>query len=169
MEKKKTGPKPGAQYASKQYFFWNEKPYKVIKEHKRRNVVEAYDIIEDKTVSLPWTTWKKHKRPAFVTSQVANMLGRFHIRVRLWLSQGLVPKPFSLADHRGIEPGFGVTSVNFLWSEHDVLRAQEYMESTRRPDVPSRSEVLAMINQDKLVQYVRDDDTGEFYPVWIAQ
>lgn len=159
----------GQTYASKQYFFWNDKPYKVVSESRRRNVVEAYDIVEDKVVSLPWTTWKKHKRPAFVTSQVANMLGRFHVRVRLWLTHGKIPRPFSIASIDGEKREFGSTKVNYLWTEHDVLRAQEYMESTGRKDVPSRSEVLAMINQDKLVQYVRDDKTGEFYPVWIAQ
>lgn len=155
------------EYASKQYFFWNDKPYKVIKEYRRKNLLEAWDIKDQKKVALPWTEWKRHRKKAFVTSQVAKMLGRHHIRVRLWLSEGLVPKPFSIFEITGDEPKLGNTSVNYLWSEEDVYTARDYMESTGRKDAPSRAQIQAMINNDKLVQYIQDEN-GEFIPLWRA-
>lgn len=160
MEKKK-------EYAHKRYFFWNDKPYKVIKEYRRRNVLEAWDITEQKRVMLPWTEWKRHRKKAFVTSQVAEMLGRHHVRVRLWLTDGKIPKPFSIASVDGVKRDFGKTNVNYLWTEEDIYRAQEYMESTGHRDAPSRAEVQAMINNDKLVQFIQDEN-GEFIPVWRA-
>jgi hypothetical protein len=160
--------KPKKEYASKQYFFWNDKPYKVVKEHRRKNIMEAYDIKDDKRVMLPWTDWKRNRKKAFVTSQVAEMLGRHHVRVRFWLIEEKIPRPFSLEDIDGIKRDFGSTKVNYLWSEEDIYRARDYMESTGREDVPSRAQVQAMINNDKLIQYIQGED-GEFYPVWRAQ
>lgn len=149
------------------YFFWNDKPYRVIEESKRKNIVEALDLEERKRVMLPWNSWKRHKRPAYTTGQVAEMLGRHHIRVRLWLSDGKIPRPFSVKG--GVGEWGGDKTVNMLWSEDDIYRARDYMESTRRKDVPSRAELQAMINNDKLVQYIQDEETGEFIPVWVAQ
>lgn len=155
------------EYASKQYFFWNDRPYKVIKESRRRNTMEAWDIIDQKRIALPWTEWKRHKKKAFVTSKVANMLGRHHVRVRFWIIEGKIPPPFRLADYDGIERKLGATKVNYLWTEEDILRAQEYMESTGRKDVPSRAQVQAMINDDQIVQFIQDED-GSFIPLWRA-
>lgn len=155
--------------ASKTYFFWNDKPYKVLAEHKRKNIVEVYDIAEQKKLQLPWTMWKKHRRPAFTTIQAAKILGRHHIRVRLWMTHGLIPRPFAIEDIDGEKREFGENKkLNHLWTEDDIYVALEYMESTGHKDVPSRAEVQALINQDKLIQYIRDDKTGEFYPVWVA-
>ena len=130
--------------------------------------MEAWDIIEQKRVMLPWTEWKRRKKKAFITSQVARLLGRHHIRVRLWLTEGKIPKPFSIESIDGIERKFGVTNVNYLWSEEDIYRAQEYMESTGQKSAPSRAEVQAKINDDKLIQFIQDED-GEFIPVWRAE
>lgn len=155
----------GQEYASKQYFFWNDRPYKVLKEQKRKNILEAWDIIDQKRVMLPWVYWKRNKKKAFITSQVAAMLGRSQVRVRLWLSHKKIPEPFQIANIDGIERKLGVTNVNYLWSEQDIYNAQEYMESTNRKDAPSRAQVQAMINNDRLIQYIQDED-GEFVPVW---
>lgn len=155
------------EYASKQYFFWNDKPYKVISESRRRNILVAWDIIEKKRVSLPWTDWRRFRKKAFVTSRVAKMFNRNHIRVRLWVSQGHIPPPFKIEDVDGIKREFGVTHVNMLWSEEDIYRVQEYLESTGRKDAPSRAQVEAIINNDKLVQFIQDEN-GEFIPLWTA-
>lgn len=156
------------EYASKQYFFWNDKPYKVIKESRRRNTMEAWDIIDQKRVMLPWTEWKRRRKKAFLTSQVAKMLNRHHIRVRLWLTEEKIPRPFAIQSIDGIERKFGVTNVNYLWSEEDIYRAQAYMESTGLKDAPSRAEVQAMIDNDKLIQFIQDEN-GEFIPLWRAE
>jgi len=156
------------EFGSKQYFFWNGKPYKVIKESRRRNILEAFDIKEQKRVMLPWTDWKRFRKKAFVTSQVAEILGRHHIRVRLWLVDGKIPRPFALSDIDGIKREYGVTQVNYLWSEEDIYRALDYMESTGRKDVPSRAQVQAKINDDKLVTFIQDEN-GEYIPLWRAE
>lgn len=130
--------------------------------------MEAWDIMDQKRVALPWTEWKRRRKKAFVTSQVAEMLGRFHVRVRLWITHGKIPAPIRLADYDGIERKLGVTKVNYLWTEEDIYRARDYMESTGRKDVPSRAQVQAMINDDALVQFIQDEN-GEFIPLWRAQ
>lgn len=150
---------------TKNYFFWNDRPYRVIKEYRRKNLVEALDLKENRRVMFPWNDWKRHRRKAFTTGQVAQILGRSHIRVRLWLSDGFIPRPYEINP----DAKYGETQVNMLWSEDDIYRARDYMESTGRGDVPSRAEVQALINDDKLVQYIKDEETGEFIPVWVAQ
>ena len=162
------GAQKGQKYASTQYFFWNDLPYKVIREHRRKNIIEAYDITNKKRVSLPWVSWKKHKKDAYVTSKVAEILGRHEIRVRLWLTHGKIPHPFQISSVDGIERDFGVTKVNCLWSEEDIYRAQEYMESTGRKNVPSKAEIQAKLNNNRLVQFIQDED-GEFIPLWRAE
>lgn len=163
----KTGVMVPVEYASKQYFFWNDKPYKVIKESRRRNIMEAWDLMEGKRIALPWTEWKRKKKKAFVTNKVAKMLGRHHVRVRFWIIDGKIPPPFKLEDYDGIKRELGSTRVNHLWTEDDILRAQEYMESTGRKDAPSRAQVQAMINDDQIVQFIQDED-GSFIPLWRA-
>lgn len=160
--------KTKTEYASKQYFFWNDKPYKVIKEYRRKNLMEAFDIVEQKRVMLPWTEWKRRRKKAYVTSSVAKMLGRHHIRVRLWVTHGKIPSPFRIEDIDGEKRDFGKTNVNMLWSEEDIYRAQEYMESTGLSDAPSRAEVQAMINNDQLIQFIQDEN-GEFIPLYRAE
>ena len=163
MTTEKRGP-----YESKQYFFWNDKPYKVLSESRRRNVIEAYDIMDDKRIQLPWTEWKRHRKKAFVTNKVADILGRNHIAVRKWLQWEKIPRPFSLESIDGIKRELGSTRVNYLWTEEDIHRARDYMESTGRKDVPSRSQVEALINDDKIVQFIQDKD-GQFIPLWTAR
>jgi hypothetical protein len=151
---------------SRQYFFWNDKPYKVIRQSKRQNIMEALDLENNKRVMLPWAHWKRHHERAYLTSKVAEILERHNIRVRLWLTHEKIPRPYSLAEMDGIERDFGSTRVNYLWKEKDILQARDYMESTGR-ECLSRSQVLAKLNSDRLVQYVQDDN-GEFVPIWNA-
>lgn len=151
----------------KQFFFWNDKPYRVIKEYRRKNLVECRDLETNRRVMLPWSDWKKFKQKAFTTDQVARILGRHHVRVRFWLIDKKIPLPYSLAEKDGIERKVGVTKVNYIWSEQDLYNARDYMESTGRKDVMSRAELQAIINNDKLIQYVMDED-GEFIPLWTA-
>lgn len=150
---------------TKSFFFWNDVPYRVIKERRRDNLVEALDLKENRRVMFPWNDWKRHRRKAFTTGQVAEILGRSHTRVRLWLVDGFIPRPYQINP----DTKYGETKVNMLWSEDDIYQARDYMESTGRRDTPSRATVQAIINDDKLVQYVKDEETGEFIPVWVAQ
>ena len=133
----------------------------------------AWDIRRQCRVSLPWTEWKRHKKKAFTTGQVAEILGRHHVRVRNWLINEKIPRPFAIQDIDGLSrdhirnKGPRTTKVNYLWTEEDIRRARDYMESTGRKDCPSESEVMALIDDDALIQYIRGED-GNFYPLWRA-
>lgn len=153
-------------YESTRYFFWNDKPYKIVKESRRRNTVEAWDIIESKTIALPWTDWRRFRRKAFLTSAVAKIFGKNDVTVRLWVTYDKIPPPFKIADYDGIKREFGVTAVNYLWAEKDLYNIQDYLESYGlRP--PSRSQIQAIINDDEVVQFIQDEN-GEFIPLWRA-
>lgn len=151
----------------KTFFFWNDRPYRVIKEYRRRNEVVIRDLISGRRMMLRWSDWKRLKEKAFTTDQVAKILGRHPVRVRNWLIDKKIPHPFSLAEFDGIERKLGSTKVNFLWREEDIHRARDYMESTGRKDVMSRAELQALINNDKFIQYAMDEN-GEFFPLWTA-
>lgn len=152
------------QYGSNQYFFWNDKPYKVIKEMRRKNMLTAMDLIEKKRVSFVWTDWRKHKRKAFTTGQVAKMLGRGKHIICRHIDRQKLPSPFTIEIPKRGNPPF---SKVYIWSEKDVLNARAFFEELRKSYDLSEAEVRAMMNDEEIIYFIRDEN-GNFIPTWKA-
>lgn len=147
--------------------------------HKKLHIDRANDTITTwcyplhKRVAYSYTDVKRRKKPAFTTEEVAKMLNRSRVRVEYAILDGFIPKP---------QHSYGLNQAKrkfkYLWSEQDVLNAHAHFASIHRGrprkdglittvGLPTVRELRAMMRQDKVL-YVRNEETGEFVPVWRA-
>lgn len=167
MKKKKSDYLRSKHGQARKYFFWFDKPMRVVSVSKRRNEVVAWDIEEEKRVVLKHTDWIQHKKAAFGTHEAARILNRHFTKLYKWIREGKIPSPYKIPGDPSIKNIRN--GQKFLWVEDDFRNAVEYMESYGRLlDVtPSWSEVSANINEDEVIRFVLNDD-GEFVPLWRA-
>lgn len=152
----------------KQYFFYFDKPYRKISQSIRRNQVEAYDILDEKRIMLPYNSWKRSHQKAYSTSEAARILNRTPDALYKWMRHGEIPKPFAVPH----DPEYADRKVDstggFLWREQDFRNAVDYMQSTTYwRTAPSWDEVAANLNEDEVIRFVLDEN-GDFIPIWRA-
>lgn len=159
------------------YFFWNDKPYRKLSESRSRNKVYAWDIEEDKKVMFTWLEWKRHHEKAFRTGQAAQIIGRHYSRLLKYLSDGAIPAPYRYIGDADGQPGYPHLRYKdfYLWRQEDLMNVVDYMEELKprggekfwkRPEA-TRGKVIAQINDNDVVQFIRDDD-GNFIPLYKA-
>lgn len=153
-------------YGSRTYFFWNEKPYKILKEFKRKNLLIAWDLLDKRRVSFVWTDWKKHHKKALQTGDVATILGRGKHIICRHIDRGKIPSPYYIEiPKRGNPP----LTKFYLWQEKDILHARELFEQFRPDNYDvSEAEVKAMLNDEEVIYFIQTDD-GDFIPTWKAR
>lgn len=153
-------------YGSKTFFFWNDKPYRKITVSKRKNLVTAWDILDNRKVAFRYTDLEKNKRKAFSTSEVSDLLDRgVHILCRL-VQDGKIPSPYTVAPQVSNLPK---VSKKYLWSEKDVLAARRCFEESGYLGYDlSEAEVRARMNNDDVIYWIRTKD-GKFIPTWKAE
>lgn len=158
----KTGP-------YKDIFFYYDKPYRKIKQSIKKNRLICWDIEEKKRVVLPYNSWKSQHKKAFTTSEAARILNRHRSKLYLWVRDGKIPMPYRIPPNRDTEWALSNGS-KYLWQERDFRNAIDFIESTGkwREHWPTWDEISAHINEDEVIRFVQDEDTGEFIPIWRA-
>ena len=150
-------------------FFWYDKPYRKISQSKRKNLVYAWDIEEQKRVVLRYNDWVVNHKKAYTTSEAARVLNRHFTKLYLWIKNGKIPAPYWLPPKEGSDPNKLRNGSTYLWQEKDLRNAVEFMESTGKwkDKTPTWDEVSAMINEDEVIRFIQDDN-GNFIPLWRA-
>lgn len=152
----------------KSYFFWNDRPYRLLKESRRRNYIIAFDLIDKKRVVFRWTDWKRNHKSALSTQQAARALNRHWTKLYDWIRTEKIPRPFHIDGPEGRASQVLSDGGRYLWSEKDLKNAVDYMESTGRLNSsPTWGEVKASLNDGELIKFVQSED-GEFIPIWKA-
>lgn len=152
-------------YGSRHYFFWNDKPYKVMREMRRKNLVTAWSLLENKRVVFNWADWKRNKEKAFLTSEVSEILQRGKHIICRNIDRKKIPSPYYIEIAKRGDPPF---SKMYLWRLKDILFAREYFESVRSTYDVSEAEVKALVNDDQIIYFIQDSN-GEFIPTWKAE
>lgn len=160
----------------KDYFFLDQKLYRVLRADRPRDLLTAWDFAESKSVNFVLTEVKKKMRNAFDTVEVAQLLNRHRGTVQQYVMKGIINSPIRI-----YEKGKNYTGSTFnkmKWSEDDVLALHDYLLTTGggrpRKDgtlytaarLPTRRELLAMMRQQPM--FYMKTVTGEFVPVWSA-
>jgi hypothetical protein len=152
------------------HFYLSGHLHKVVHVNRAKDLVTAYDFVDEKMKVYPWSDVKRQKQNAFTITEAAELVGRHRDRIVDYMVRGDVEYPQrEYALHSG-KPG------RYFFSEDDMLDLRDYMATIHigRPRndgritnnrLPSRDEFRAMIQSGRIL-YVKQDD--EFVPVWKA-
>lgn len=165
--------------AMNNYFYMNDKLYKVMQLIKASDYLTAWNFHDHGMEQFSYTYVRKYAEPAFRTKTVAEMVNRSPHTVRDCYQMGGLPKPkkvYPLGDGKHTP----LLYSPIMWSKKDVLNLHDYLleragvERMKREsvgvigsgDLPPRSEVLAALDHGT-VYYVKDKD-GKMIKVWKA-
>ena len=155
------------------YFYLNDMLHRSLHINLGQDTITTWCYPLGKRVAYSYSEVKKHRRPAFTTAQVADMIMRRPLALKLAILEGKIQKPtqtYALDENR--RPGV------YYWSEDNVMEALEYFSNVHRgrprkdglitpQKLPTPRQLRAMMRQEE-VMYIKNDD-GEFVPVWKAQ
>lgn len=126
-----------------------------------------------KRVTYTYSEVKKHRAPAFSTTQSAKMLNRVPAILERAIMYGDIEAPqftYGLDENRN--------KYKHMWSEQNIMEMHALLSTRHRgrprkdgvivpAAMPSVRELRAMIRQETIL-YVKNDQ-GEFVPTWLAQ
>lgn len=150
------------------YFFFNDRLYKRLRVKRERDLVLVWSYSQDRRVGLTYSYVLNNQKPAFTTREVAEMIGRSYRTVVGAVQLGALEPPAIYA-----YPSRKVHT--YRWRDTDILKLHDWFltqykgghgSTTVQRGLPSRRELIAMINQEEIL-YVKEGD--EFVPTWRAK
>jgi len=154
---------------SNSLFFVDGNLVRFINKNRGMNIVNIFDIIEQKDKTMLLSDFKKHRKRAYTVVSTARLLNRGPAQIYRYIDQGLIPPPV------GAQPGGKrMFTKKSYYSEDHVFEIREAMSKIHfgRPrkdgritnNVLTEQELRAKMG-DALLLYTRTKD-GEFIPVW---
>jgi hypothetical protein len=158
---------------NKTIFFVNEKLVRIKRISRSENVIEYYNITEDKNQIMLYSDFKKHSKRAYTIVDTARLLGRHHMYLTQQTYSGKIPPPV------GTNPGGKrqFTKKSY-YSEDHVFEIREILSKIHRGrprmdgkvtnnSLPSEQELRSRMG-DAIMLYTKTQD-GQFIPVWAEQ
>lgn len=135
--------------------------------------VVCWNYPQHKRVSMSWSETKRLMKPALSTSQVAKILNRSYISVKLAIEYGYFRAPYRIYSLTG--SGKEWQGARYYWSIDDVMEAhdhysQQHVGAPRKDGLitpkamPTKVQVRAMI-EDGVTTYLKTD-SGEYVPTY---
>jgi hypothetical protein len=152
-------------------FFLNDHLHRVIHTNRARNTITAYDFIDHKLKTYPYSEVENNKVNAFKLSEAGEILNRKKARILMYMRDGLGRTPQREYHLKTKKPG------TYFLSEKDIMDVRDFMAGVHRgrprqdsritnSSVPTREEVRSMIQSGRIL-YVKEND--EFVPIWKAR
>jgi hypothetical protein len=101
----------------KKIFFLNGDLIKVFHINKSSNIVNFFNVTQDKEQSMLYSDFKKHRKRAYTIANTARLLNRSRVQFQRIIANGLIPAP--IGDSIGGERGF---QINAYYSEDHILK-----------------------------------------------
>jgi len=144
------------------YFFLNNKIHKVIKLSKAKDELIAWCYPDKKRVMYSYSQVQKYKENAYSVKQVGQLLNKHKVTIEEYILNGKIKTPqrvYPISNHIS-------KWSKFMFSESDILDLHQYIiDVGYTKDIPSRSELLALLKHD-IILYTKTD--SGFVPVWKA-
>jgi hypothetical protein len=151
-------------------FFLNGNLHRLIHQNRSQNVLSAFDFVDGKVKTYPFSEVELNKVSAFKISEAAKILGRSQESIRRYCTALDLKLQREYAIHNG-RPG-----THFI-SEPQLIKIREYAASLHRgrprndgrvtnSSTPTREELKSMIQSNRML-YVKENE--EFVPVWRAR
>ena len=154
----------------KRIFFINEELVKVIHINRSSNIVEFYNVKQDKVQSMLYTDFKKHRKRAYSVAKAARILNRSRLQFGKYIASGLIPAPIadSIDGERGLQ-------IKAYYSEDHLFEIRDIMSTIHhgRPrndgkisprNVPTEQDLRSKMG-DAILLYTRTSD-GRYIPTW---
>lgn len=151
-------------------FYLNGHLHKIIHVNRAKDLLTAYDFVDEKIKVYPWSDVKRQKQNAYTITEAAELVDRHRDRIVDYMERGDVAYPQREYHLQTGTPG------RYFFSEDDMMELRDYMATIHigRPRndgrvtnnrLPNRDEFRAMIQSGRIL-YVKQND--EFVPVWRA-
>lgn len=146
------------------YFFLNGKLHKAIRVSRAKDELVAWCYSDHKRVMYSYAQVRKNMEEAYSIVQVSKILNRHRVTIQDYILDNKIVTP------EKVYPIGNSTSnwYKYMFSHKDILDLHEYLlESGHTQDLPSRSELLALL-KNNLILYTKTED-NRFVPVWKAE
>jgi len=151
-------------------FFLNGNLHRVIHQNRAKNVLSAFDFVESRVKTYPFSEVELNKVGAFKISDAARFLGRHRETIRIYIQD------LEMDLQREYDISSGLPGIRFM-TEHQLMELRNYAANIHigRPrddgrvtnvKTPSREELKSMIQSNRML-YVKEDN--DFVPVWRAK
>lgn len=154
----------------KRIFFINNELIKVIHINRASNIVEFFNVPQQKTQSMLYTDFKRYRKRAYSIANTAKLLNRSRLQFGKYIASGLIPEP--IGDNISGERGW---QNRAYYSEDQIFEIREIMteihfgrprldgKSTPR-NVPTEQDLRSKMG-DAIMLYTKTSD-GRFIPTW---
>lgn len=157
---------------SQRIFFVNEDLVRLLNSNRGLNIVNLFNITQDKEQAMLLSDFKKHRKRAYTIIKTARLLNRGPAQIYRYINDGIIKPPTgSLA---GGQRSF--TKLSY-YSEDDIFEIREAMSHIHRGrprkdgkisnSVLTEQELRAKMG-DALMLYTRTKD-GRFIPTWAEE
>lgn len=156
-------------------FFLDEILYRKISHNRYSDEFKAFSMIDKEMQLLPYTYVLQNFQRAYTLDETSELVNRTRNTVFLNIYNGWIK-----GTHAVIWPVSGNPRPRgYRWSPNGVMKLRDAfaerqdaierdpLSRGRNKYVPSRAEVRARLNNEKILYY-RDEETGEFRPTWRA-
>jgi len=152
-------------------FYLNGNLHRALHISRARDLITAYDYMEEKTKVYSLSDVRRNMQNAFTVTQAAELVDRHRDRIKEYMEEGHIEVP---QREHAIEHG---APGRYFFSEDDMMELRDFMATVHigrpRKDgrvtnnrVPSREELRAIMQSGKML-YVKENE--EFVPVWKAK
>jgi hypothetical protein len=151
----------------RRYFYVDGDLYKILLSDRANDVIRAWSFTDQRIVQFIYSDIVKNSQQAFDTEEVCRMLNRTRRNVLEHVATGSINPPYRIGEN---------AVGRYKWSEDDVRALHEHYLTlgsgrprkdgivTAAPRIPSRLELVAMMQQQRMI-YVQDDK-GNFVPIF---
>lgn len=163
------------------YYFFNDKLVRLVDTDAVGDRVMVYEFDDHENHIYRLSEFKKYREQAYTLPEVCDMLNRSY-----WILYRKIKNEITWI---GTLATYGNSWTRHYFSKQDILDLHEYLASidprgpdhpraagrrnyptpknklVKRDDLPTREQLLAMLNSNE-VYYVKNEETGEFEPVF---
>jgi hypothetical protein len=154
---------------NQRYFFLDGVLYRTIHINRHHDLIACLRMRDREEVVFMWSDVKRNRQKAFMSGQVARLLGLSRMKFLVHVWEGRVTNFEWLIKADG--------QKQRIFSEDDVLDAWEALSNvhigrprkdgriTTRKTLPTKAELLSVIKEEEVLYYW-DKETERFMPVW---
>jgi len=146
------------------YFFLDGKIHKSLRVSRAKDEIVAWCYPDKRRVMYSYSLVKKNMKKAYTLKEAASVLNRHKITVEDYILAGKIQQPVKIYPISNPVSGWS----KYMLREEDILEIHQFiLEDGYSSDIPSRSELLALLRHDTIL-YTKTTD-GRFVPVWKAE
>jgi len=146
------------------YFFLDGKIHKSLRVSRAKDEIIAWCYPDKRRVMYSYSLVKKRMQKAYTLKEAATVLNRHKITVEDYILAGKIQQPTKIYPISNPESGWS----KYMLQEEDILKIHQFiLEDGYSSDIPSRSELIALLKHDTIL-YTKTTD-GRFVPVWKAE